>query len=103
MTETRLRSLIKAISWRLLAFIITVSVAFFWTKEVEIALEIGVLDSLIKIIAYYVHERGWGWIGFGRSLHPLAHLTLTKRLTEKDEHVIRKTLEELGYVVPSRA
>jgi adenylylsulfate kinase len=95
--------MVKAISWRFLAFIITVGVAFFWTKEVEIALEIGILDSLVKIIAYYVHERGWGWIGFGRSLHPLAHLTLTKQLTENDERVIRKKLEELGYVVPSSA
>lgn len=57
--ESKRRSLVKALSWRFFAVLITTSVAFAITGEWVFALEIGALDTTIKIGAYYMHERMW--------------------------------------------
>jgi len=65
MTDKKRKSFIKAISWRIIAIIITIIVSFIITGEVLIATSIGLLDSLIKIFAYYYHERIWNGTNFG--------------------------------------
>jgi adenylylsulfate kinase len=57
--DSRRRSIIKALSWRVLAVLITMSVTYFFTRRIDLAAEIGILDSLIKIFIYYMHERTW--------------------------------------------
>ena len=68
--ESHLRSILKTLSWRFLATIITMSVAFFVFDDVEKALQVGVLDTLIKLFIYYGHERLWAKIGIGKELTP---------------------------------
>ncbi len=57
--ESHLRSILKTFSWRVVATLITMLVAFFFTGNTKVALEIGFLDTLIKLFAYYGHERAW--------------------------------------------
>ena len=65
-TETHTRSLAKALSWRVFALGITTAVSYVLSDSVAVAVSIGVVDSLIKIGAYYAHERAWMGIRFGR-------------------------------------
>jgi len=65
MTDGKKRSLAKSLSWRFLAVVITLVVTFVVTGEILIAASIGFLDSLIKIFAYYYHERAWNGTNFG--------------------------------------
>jgi uncharacterized membrane protein len=37
------------------------------TGKVAFALSIGILDTAIKIGAYYTHERVWNRLSFGRA------------------------------------
>jgi uncharacterized membrane protein len=37
------------------------------TGKVELALSIGLLDTAIKLGAYYTHERVWNKLSFGRA------------------------------------
>lgn len=64
--ESRRRSIAKALSWRFLAMLITAFVAYLFTAEVAFAITIGVADSVIKILVYYLHERAWIRSSFGR-------------------------------------
>ncbi len=64
--ESHKRSVIKAITWRIIAVIITTLTAYFFTREVALSLGIGLVDSVIKMFTYYGHERLWNRIGFGR-------------------------------------
>ncbi|MCH9685091.1 MAG: DUF2061 domain-containing protein [Deltaproteobacteria bacterium] len=68
--ETRRRSLAKALSWRVIAWSITAAVAYAFTGKVGFALSIGFADSVIKIFAYYMHERTWMTVDFGRAPVP---------------------------------
>ena len=51
------------------ALIITSSVVWIVTGKVELAASIGAIDTLIKLGAYYAHERCWLKVHFGR-IHP---------------------------------
>jgi len=64
--ETTRRSVVKAISWRILATIITTTLAFSFTGSSEFAAAIGVTDTFLKFFIYFGHERMWNRIPYGR-------------------------------------
>ena len=45
---------------------ILLSVVYIFTKELVLSASIGLADTMIKIFAYYSHERLWNRIDFGR-------------------------------------
>jgi uncharacterized membrane protein len=61
------RSLIKAISWRVTGTIDTVLVSFLVTGRIKLALSIGCVELFTKVGLYYLHERIWNKISFGRA------------------------------------
>lgn len=63
--ETKRRSLVKSLSWRVWATMITMLVSFIITREVGFAIEIGLLDTTIKLFLYFAHERVWLRIPYG--------------------------------------
>jgi uncharacterized membrane protein len=65
-TETHRRSIAKAITWRLMATVLTALIAFAIWGSVGGALKIGVADLFIKLVAYYGHERMWLVIPYGK-------------------------------------
>ncbi len=64
--ETHLRSVVKGISWRVIATLVTTVVVWLISGEVSMALFAGASDSLIKIGLYWGHERIWNQIPWGR-------------------------------------
>jgi len=64
--ESRRRSLAKALTWRAGGLVVTVLIALLLTGNVRAAASIGVLDTLVKLGAFYVHERLWLKISYGR-------------------------------------
>ena len=63
--DSHLRSVIKAMSWRLIGTIDTMLISYFWTKNSGRALAIGGSEVLTKVGLYYVHERVWARIPLG--------------------------------------
>ncbi|MFC1738725.1 DUF2061 domain-containing protein [Planctomycetota bacterium] len=68
--ETHFRSIIKAVTWRAGGTVVTWLVAWSITGNLNIAAQIGVLDSLIKIGAFYAHERFWNRVSYGKQKPP---------------------------------
>jgi uncharacterized membrane protein len=40
------------------------------SKEIELAAKVGLLDTLVKIGAFYFHERLWHRVNFGKVKPP---------------------------------
>ncbi|MHC4751547.1 MAG: DUF2061 domain-containing protein [Planctomycetota bacterium] len=53
------RSVAKSLTWRAVASATTIGVAFMFTSSIELSLGIGSIEALLKIFAYYFHERAW--------------------------------------------
>ena len=68
--ESHLRSIVKALSWRLLATLTTIFIAGLITGDVEIALAIGGIEFFAKFFIYYAHERVWQLVPNGKSQRP---------------------------------
>ena len=73
MNDTNLRSIIKALSWRLTGTIDTFIVSFFVTGELLIAGSIASIEILTKIVLFWVHERVWNNVKWGRFTKPTAY------------------------------
>lgn len=63
--ETRTRSIVKAITWRIFASISTLILAYLITGNLVFAGLISLLDVVIKFIEYFLHERIWSFIPWG--------------------------------------
>lgn len=68
--ESHVRTIMKALSWRFIATLITFAVALFVTGQLKFAAEIGLADTIIKLGAYYFHERTWMRVAFGTLKRP---------------------------------
>jgi uncharacterized membrane protein len=64
--ETRVRSIMKALSWRVIATACTWGVAWTVTGSWKVGASIGFIDCFLKLGAYYAHERGWQKVEWGR-------------------------------------
>lgn len=65
MKESHLRSIVKAISWRLFGSLSTIAIAFVLTRKLDLSLYIGLIEFVTKVGLFYFHERLWNIISFG--------------------------------------
>ncbi len=64
--ETHLRSVVKGMSWRLVATMVTTIVVFIYSGELAAAAIVGSIDAVVKIGLYWGHERIWQRVHWGR-------------------------------------
>jgi len=82
-TASHYRSVIKGVSWRIIATIDTVAIVLLITClfdqcSLENALKIGASEFLLKLAIYYFHERIW--------------LLLLKKQADTDKEIILKSI-----------
>ena len=74
--ESPLRSILKAISWRILATLTTFTIVYLVTGETKVASSVAGIEIVTKMIVYYLHERAWQLLPRGtvrRWLKQLSH------------------------------
>jgi len=64
--DSHLRSIAKAVTWRAGGSMVTGAIAFVLTGELKMAIAIGAADTIVKTGAFYVHERLWEKVNFGK-------------------------------------
>jgi uncharacterized membrane protein len=64
--DSNLRSLVKGISWRIFASIDTFLLSWLIFGNYIYAGSIALLEILTKVVLYYLHERLWNVISYGR-------------------------------------
>ncbi|RLD17144.1 MAG: hypothetical protein DRI36_04615 [Caldiserica bacterium] len=96
--ESKRRSLVKAITWRILAMIVLGIISYIFTKSLKKMTEITVVYTIVQIFVYFLHERIWEKIPWGRIKHPLSDLPVKEKLKDEDKKVIMEKLRELGYI-----
>lgn len=68
--ESHLRSILKGLTWRLGGTTVTIVVAWLFTGSINIAAKIGVIETILKISVFYIHERLWNRINIGKEKRP---------------------------------
>ena len=65
--EAHSRSLIKAVSWRLVGSIDTFVISYLVTGKLVFAASIASVETVTKVILFYGHERIWAAVPWGRA------------------------------------
>ncbi len=65
-SEKPIRSVAKALSWRVIGTIDTLVISYILTGEMSIAASIASIDFITKMILYFFHERLWNLIKWGK-------------------------------------
>lgn len=66
MKEKSARSILKSISWRTIGTIDTFLISFLVTGKLDFAVTIGGIEVFTKMTLYYLHERTWNRISYGK-------------------------------------
>lgn len=68
--ESNKRSIAKAVSYRILGSLSTALIVLVMTGDVKMSAAAGASDSVVKLALYFLHERIWNHISFGRQKAP---------------------------------
>lgn len=95
--ESSSRSLLKSISWRVVAFIVLSIITYAFTGSLRETGLIAIVYNVLQIGIYYLHERTWDRIQWGKPngidrLRPLADLS------PEEQRNVTEHLRELGYI-----
>ena len=64
------RTLVKTLTWRLIAVLTTIGVVYLYYGNAKESIVVGGVANLFKMVLYYVHERIWNRVHFGRQKPP---------------------------------
>ena len=64
--NARIRSLIKSVSWRAVGSLDTFLLSLLVTGSAKYAFSIASIEAITKIVLYYLHERAWRLVSWGR-------------------------------------
>lgn len=64
--DTHSRSFAKALSWGVTGTIDTMIISLVVTGSIKLAAAIGLTEVVTKSLLYYLHERAWLKIPYGR-------------------------------------
>jgi len=97
--DTKLRSWVKSIVWRIIGIVLLGGIAYLVTGNWKEMTVITILFHGIRLVLYYFHERIWEQhISWGKIKHPLACLPVQRKLTPEDHKTIEEKLRDLGYI-----
>ena len=66
MIDTRKRSLVKSITWRIICIVVSIVTAYLLTGRFDLSVAIGTIYNAITMILYYFHERIWNILEWGK-------------------------------------
>lgn len=65
-SERPIRSVAKAVSWRVIGTLDTLLISYILTGKVALAASIASIDFVTKMFLYFFHERLWNKINWGK-------------------------------------
>jgi uncharacterized membrane protein len=72
--DTKARSLLKGITWRIVGTIDTFLLAYLFLGEVKLAGPIALIEVATKVLLYFIHERLWNLVNWGRHDGKVSHV-----------------------------
>ena len=64
--ETNIRSIVKGISWRVVATSTTITIVYFFFDRLDLAIAAGLIETVLKVGLYWGHERIWQKLRWGK-------------------------------------
>ena len=93
--DSKSRSILKAFSWRTWATLTTATLVFIFTDKIALALTVGLLEVFAKMGLYFIHERLWQGIRFGKKEIPSFVLWFTGLPASGKKELANRVFQQL--------
>jgi len=93
--ETNKRSIVKGVSWRVIATTTTIIIVYLFFGRLDLAIAAGMIETILKIILYWIHERIWFKIHWGNKRIEPFNLWFTGLPLSGKTTIADKVYEEL--------
>jgi len=94
-TETNQRSIVKGISWRVVATSTTIIIVYVFFGRLDLAIAAGMIETVLKVGLYWAHERIWFKVRWGRKKIEPFNLWFTGLPLSGKTTIADKVYEEL--------
>lgn len=64
--ETNTRSIVKGISWRIVATTTTIIIVYVFFGRLDLAIAAGLIETVLKVALYWGHEKVWQRVHWGK-------------------------------------
>lgn len=95
MHDTHSRSVAKAVSWRIFGTIATALLVFLFTRRLVLSLAVGAVEFVSKIGLFWLHERMWDRLQYGRKEIPPSVIWFTGFSGSGKSTISQRVAEEL--------
>ena len=75
--ESQARSMLKAVSWRVFGTVVTSALVYLFTRRLVLSLAVGGVEFFSKIVLFWLHERFWDRLPWGKERTPPAVIWFT--------------------------
>lgn len=93
--ETHTRSIIKAITWRILGTLTTMVLVYIFIGDITVALSVSGVQVVLELLIYFAHERAWGRIRWGKKEVKPAVIWLTGLVRSGKSEIAQALVSEL--------
>ncbi len=93
--DSKLRTILKTVTWRVTATFTTTLIVFLFTGQIKTAIEVGLLEMIAKLVIFYLHERGWDKIKYGKHELPAFVVWITGIPLSGKTSIADMVLEEI--------
>jgi len=93
--ETNRRSIVKGITWRVVATTTTIAIVYFFFDRLDLAIAAGMIETVLKVGLYWIHERAWFKVRWGRKKIEPFNLWFTGLPLSGKTTIADKVYEEL--------
>jgi uncharacterized membrane protein len=77
------RVLLKTCTYAVMHFVVAVAVAFALTRDIHLALAVGLIEPMVQTLAFAVHERLWSRTSPRKPAGACAHTALAAFLNRQ--------------------
>jgi uncharacterized membrane protein len=95
--DSKARSLVKAISWRVVALLVLGTISYLITGSWAETTGITIIYTIVQVFVYFAHERLWDGIAWGKP-DALDQLPSIRELNPGEVELITSRLKDLGYI-----
>ncbi|PHS73169.1 MAG: adenylyl-sulfate kinase [Cycloclasticus sp.] len=93
--ETNKRSVVKGITWRVIATTTTILIVYFFFGRLDLAIAAGAIETVLKIGLFWAHERAWFKVRWGKKRIEPFNLWFTGLPLSGKTTIADKVYEEL--------
>ncbi len=93
--ETNKRSIVKGISWRIVATTTTIIIVYVFFGRLDLAIAAGLIETVLKVALYWGHEKIWQKVHWGKKRIDPFNLWFTGLPLSGKTTIADKVYEEL--------